>query len=389
MILPVLVSLAIGVDLQPTSMDGQVPGDVIVARTGPAVPSPGFQPVRLSSDPVRVHGGTSHYPETLSDSARYGLATTDAQFFPFVIDVIDGKYIAIVDVNGNRDLTDDPVVPLEMERPTGLHTATFQTGKSPIKLSLQVQSDGTVRVFHHAHNERKGTLDIPGRPLAFVVQGYQGRYDDEYDAVVFDLDGDGVVNTSRPAFLDERFQIRERYVNIDGRTYEFTVTRDGSLLTLSPSRIQRPSRTQIDPGNPVPHFSFEDLNGVAHHLADYQGKVVLLYSWGTWCAPCMEELPDIVALDDRHRAEGLAIVGVTRKDTRESVTAYVRARGISWTQTLGEQGPILDLFRIDRTPTSILIDRSGVIAARDLKGPDLRSRIEELLNEPLRQDAGE
>jgi thiol-disulfide isomerase/thioredoxin len=111
----------------------------------------------------------------------------------------------------------------------------------------------------------------------------------------------------------------------------------------------------------------------------------VLNFWATWCPPCREEIPLFVALQKKHAADGLEVIGVA-VDNKTSVMAYRQSAGINYTILMGGDDA-MDLAakygdRMDSLPYSVIISRSGSIEARKLGAfdePELRSLIEPLL----------
>ena len=104
--------------------------------------------------------------------------------------------------------------------------------------------------------------------------------------------------------------------------------------------------------------------------------------WASWCAPCREENPSVVALYNELHSKGLNIIGVSLDvDVRKWKDAIVKDK-LSWTQVsnLKEmQDPIALQYGVTQIPTTILVDAKGKIVARDLYGDDLKEKIKEVL----------
>jgi thiol-disulfide isomerase/thioredoxin len=76
----------------------------------------------------------------------------------------------------------------------------------------------------------------------------------------------------------------------------------------------------------APKFVLRDVNGRTVRSSDYQGKVVLINFWATWCPPCRAEMPDLVRLQREHGKEGLQIIGVTYPpEKKERVRRFARS----------------------------------------------------------------
>jgi thiol-disulfide isomerase/thioredoxin len=128
-------------------------------------------------------------------------------------------------------------------------------------------------------------------------------------------------------------------------------------------------------------FALPDLDGRLQSLAQWEGHVVLLNFWATWCPPCREEIPLFIRFQERYAAQGLQILGVAI-DEREAVAAYSRRAHINYPVLLGEGQGLALLARYGNTkgslPYSVLIDRDGTIRAHKL-GAFRESELEALL----------
>jgi peroxiredoxin len=369
------------------SPTGNADGGDIVARTGPPRPSAGFSPLRLH--PCTQYNEEVKYeslpqilgwPTDLSPEARCGVVTVQGNSRTMIV---DGKPLAehvTVDLNGDRDLAND--TPVHFQPEDNLYAATVEFGQPvPLKFTAAPGADGSLdRVFLHEHTERQGEIMIGDRRLMFVLQGYRGRYDADHASVFFDFDGDGTVDTVQRS-SDEHYRVAERRVTIGGVDYEFAVDAGGDTLTLRPSIETGAPRPRLDAGNPAPDFTFQDLAGETHRLSDYRGRVVLLYFWGTWCDSCSRDWPYLIETHARFKDQGFEILGINKADLKEIAEAYLRSHGITWPQTLqGDDGPILDLYRMDRAPTTFLIDQGGTIVDRQIRAEHLADRLGPLLS---------
>jgi peroxiredoxin len=138
-------------------------------------------------------------------------------------------------------------------------------------------------------------------------------------------------------------------------------------------------------GDLAPDFEGPALGGGTLMLSDYKGKVVLLDFWATWCGPCVAEVPNVIETYEELHAKGLEIVGISLDDDRASLDSFLAGHpGMSWKQVFDGQAwesPIADLYGVDAIPFTLLIDKEGKIAARDLRGGDLKAEISKLLGD--------
>ena len=135
------------------------------------------------------------------------------------------------------------------------------------------------------------------------------------------------------------------------------------------------SDTQV---SPAPDFEARALTGKALKLSTLKGKVVLLDFWATWCGPCEETIPRLERLDDRYRAQGLEIVGVSVDDDAGEVPPFVRAHGMRYPVVVDEGKQVMELYNVRAVPTTVLVDRRGRIRARWMgTGDDVVEEMEQ------------
>ena len=115
----------------------------------------------------------------------------------------------------------------------------------------------------------------------------------------------------------------------------------------------------------APDFSLRDLQGRTHTLSDYEGKVLVLNFWATWCPPCRAEIPDFVEAYDELNGQGLEIVGVTVEDiSAEDLEDFAGGMKMNYTVTFGNN-EIVRAYRPGQyIPATIIIDKKGVIRHR-------------------------
>ena len=106
-------------------------------------------------------------------------------------------------------------------------------------------------------------------------------------------------------------------------------------------------------------FVFRDMQGQAQRLSDYRGKWVLVNFWATWCPPCLEEVPDLVALHEAHKKTDLVVIGVALDSSRESVVEFVAKRHVSYPVVMGDYELAEQVGEVNALPTSYLFDPSG------------------------------
>lgn len=124
------------------------------------------------------------------------------------------------------------------------------------------------------------------------------------------------------------------------------------------------AQTGISEGQRAPNFSLETLEGNKVSLSDYQGQVVLLNFWATWCAPCRAEIPAIEAVLQTRQGEPFAVLGVNYQESRERVRPFAEELSMTYPILLDETGRVMQTYRAPGLPMSILLDEQGVIQHR-------------------------
>ncbi len=124
-------------------------------------------------------------------------------------------------------------------------------------------------------------------------------------------------------------------------------------------------------------------DGRVTRLSDLRGKPVLINFWATWCGPCRFEMPEIVKAYERHKGEGLVVLGVNVEEGPQEVKDFAKAFQITFPITLDTRGQVIDAYGVRAMPTSIFIDREGIIRAR-WQGALTDNQLEERLRLILR-----
>jgi peroxiredoxin len=122
-------------------------------------------------------------------------------------------------------------------------------------------------------------------------------------------------------------------------------------------------RQQVD-------FTLTDLQGKSWTLKDLRGKVVLVNFWATWCPPCRKEMPDLDALYQKFRDQGLVVLAISDEDAGK-VKPFIDERKISYPILLDPGRKVNGLFSVEGIPKSFVYDRDGKLVAQSI---DMRTR---------------
>jgi len=120
-----------------------------------------------------------------------------------------------------------------------------------------------------------------------------------------------------------------------------------------------------DVGSPAPDFRLPALDGHGNvSLADLRGRPVIVNFWASWCHPCRQEFPLLKQALRDHRAQHLAVIGVTYQDIPSDSRSFVKRQGASWPQGVDDGGAVASAFGVRGIPQSFFVRPDGTIAAR-------------------------
>jgi peroxiredoxin len=132
----------------------------------------------------------------------------------------------------------------------------------------------------------------------------------------------------------------------------------------------------------APDFSAKSPNGTTISLKESLGKVTIIDFWASWCGPCRKENPNVVALYNEFHSKGLNIIGVSLDDDATKWKDAIAKDKLTWNHVSNLKGfedPIATLYDVQQIPTTFVLDSKGNIVAKDLRGDELKAKVQELL----------
>jgi thiol-disulfide isomerase/thioredoxin len=136
---------------------------------------------------------------------------------------------------------------------------------------------------------------------------------------------------------------------------------------------------------PAPRIRGDAVTGPAVDTDRFDGKVLVVNWWGSWCAPCRTEAAALEEVHQVTRDKGVQFVGVNVRDVRDKAAAFERTYGMTYPSVFDEAGRVALGFRKTppaSTPATILVDRQGRVAVV-FRGPVLYRQLQDAVDELL------
>lgn len=253
--------------------------------------------------------------------------------------------------------------------------ATLRPGER-LTVSIRYEAGATdeVRIWIGPYTEGKRTSGFkPHRSGSYA--GGSGRIEDW-------------ITFAKPASVDEiRVKLRTKsgklLAEVSHKTDATWTGKPAGPFKLKPAKPVR--KEALSPGKPFPTIAFESVDGRRISTDKLKGNVLLIDFWATWCGPCRNELPNVLAAYKEHHDDGFEIIGISLDSNRKALSTFIEKNRMTWPQYFdggGWNNKISTRFHVDGIPRTFLIDRRGVLRYDNLWGEQLKQGIATLCAEP-------
>lgn len=138
----------------------------------------------------------------------------------------------------------------------------------------------------------------------------------------------------------------------------------------------------LQPGDEAPEIELPSPTGETIKLSSTRGKIVLLDFWASWCNPCRLESPNLVKAYDIYRSKGFQIFQVSLDKTKEDWVKGIEndklGRWIHVSDVKYWNSAVVPLYKIESIPFNLLLDKDGIVLAKNLRGNNLITELEAL-----------
>lgn len=310
--------------------------------------------------------------------------------FAIGIDSI-GNAMVVVDANNNYDFSDDqPFIPIEF--------------KSNLDWDSLANNEAMNVTFERLLNNKKiqfkapliiTTLNQDHYLLCNFAQYGTAKLDNHLISIhstkFRDLSYKNVGITSNQSINGKKIDFQKvvfnnEYLEIGNDLYKnLGVNKNEDVLLLEKMDLSKNQLRSTQIGNKPFDFSekqFKKQNMIS--LDSLRGKYVLLDFWDTWCGPCIKEIPNLKTLYNKTDKSKFEIIGIVGDNRIQVLEQFANKHGITWPQIIDDSNKIKGKYGVIAYPTTFLIDPEGKIIAKDLRGKELETKIDSLINKASR-----
>ena len=292
---------------------------------------------------------------------------------------------------------DDQLVNLTINIPDGFYFIKFDEDGSA---SLIKNNPFPIRIW---------PLDYVNNELSYsvadtLIDGNVRKYfynDSTQSAYIFDLQSKSITSISMPDRYGEKIISFSNYLTYDGFSFPQVIKEDISRVGYRREVVH--SDLKVNPliskdeflikqewqswkvGDRIPEFTIKEYkSGDLLTNETFEGKILLIDFWATWCKPCLAEFPNLEKLYAQYHEKGFEILGISLDEDPKRLEKYVDQRSLMWVVAHDEKGfgsNISKTFKVAALPKPILVNGNGEIIALDVEagGNHLERKLSDLI----------
>lgn len=136
-------------------------------------------------------------------------------------------------------------------------------------------------------------------------------------------------------------------------------------------------------GNVAPDISISTPDGKTYKLSDFRGKPVMLNFWASWCGPCTAEMKNIEAVYQQHTGDDFVILAVNQGEGNDTIKGFAELWKLNFRLLHDDDDNAARAYRVQALPTTIFVDKAGVVYEVHIGGPMTQAFIEKRVNDLL------
>lgn len=142
------------------------------------------------------------------------------------------------------------------------------------------------------------------------------------------------------------------------------------LVSSSFSAAQQAGKglTKLAETTQAPDFVLSDLDGNQHRLSDYQGQVVIINFWATWCPPCREEMPSMQRAWEQLEKDGILMLGIDVGEDEDTIFQFTANYPVEFPLLMDSDSSVINQWPVRGLPTTFVVDPKGRIVYRAIGG---------------------